>query len=73
VGALIGQYVIYYLLMGEHWRKLACAQSTTSLQHLPNYDLAQLDKQNVSKTIEIIFCQQPVEKEKIEVTISLIT
>ena len=27
--ALIGQYLIYYLPMGEHWRKLARAQSNT--------------------------------------------
>lgn len=71
MGALIGQYLTYYFLMGEHWRKLARAQSTTLLQHLPNYDLAQ-DKQNISKTFEIIFCQKPADKDKVEVTILLI-
>ena len=29
------------------------------------------DKQNISKTFKIIFCQNPLDKEKIEVTISL--
>ena len=29
------------------------------------------DKQNISKTFEINFCQKPADKEKIEVTISL--
>ena len=31
------------------------------------------DKQNISETFEIIFFQKPADKEKIEVTISLIT
>ena len=36
--ALIGQYIFYYLPMGERWRKLARTQSNTR-QLLRDYNL----------------------------------